>query len=45
MYHEIGSQVGVEHKQRELTAAFTAVGAALLLAGAALSMFWFARMP
>ena len=45
VYHEIGSQVGVEHKQRELTAAFTAVGAALLLAGAGLSMFWFARMP
>jgi Ca-activated chloride channel family protein len=45
VYDEIGSQVGVQHKHRELTALFTAAGAALLLAGAALSMLWFARMP
>jgi Ca-activated chloride channel homolog len=45
VYAEIGSQVGVEHKHRELTAAFTAAGAALLLAGTGLSMLWFARMP
>jgi Ca-activated chloride channel family protein len=45
VYDEIGSQVGVEHKKRELTALFTAAGAALLLAGAGLSMLWFARMP
>ena len=45
VYDEIGSQVGVQHKHRELTVAFTAAGAALLLAGAALSMLWFARMP
>ena len=30
---------------RELTAFFTAAGALLLLAGAGLSMLWFARMP
>jgi Ca-activated chloride channel family protein len=45
VYDEIGSQVGVEHKTRELTVFFTAAGAALLLAGAALSMLWFARLP
>ncbi len=45
VYDEIGSQVGVEHTQRELTVLFTAAGAVLLLAGAALSMLWFARMP
>jgi Ca-activated chloride channel homolog len=45
VYDEIGSQVGVAHEHRELTALFTAAGAALLLAGAALSMLWFARMP
>jgi Ca-activated chloride channel family protein len=45
VYDAIGSQVGVEHEQRELTVAFTAAGAALLLVGAALSIFWFARIP
>ena len=45
VYDQIGSQVGVEHKTRELTALFTAAGAALLLAGAGLSMLWFARLP
>ena len=45
VYNEIGSQVGVEHTHRELTVLFTALGAALLAAGAALSMLWFARMP
>jgi Ca-activated chloride channel family protein len=45
VYAQIGSQVGVEHKTRELTALFTAAGALLLAAGAGLSMFWFARLP
>ena len=45
MYEELGSRVGTETKQRELTAAFTAAGAVLLLAGAGLSMLWFARLP
>jgi Ca-activated chloride channel homolog len=45
VYDEIGSQVGVEEKQRELTVAFTAAGAVLLLLGAALSTLWFARLP
>jgi Ca-activated chloride channel family protein len=45
VYDEIGSQVGVEHKTRELTVFFTAAGALLLLVGGALSMLWFARLP
>ena len=45
VYDEIGSQVGTETEHRELTVAFTAAGAALLLVGAALSMLWFARIP
>jgi Ca-activated chloride channel family protein len=45
VYDEIGSQVGVEEEQRELTVAFTAAGAVLLLLGAALSTLWFARLP
>ena len=45
VYDEIGSQVGVETEQRELTVFFTAGGAALLLLGAALSTLWFARLP
>jgi Ca-activated chloride channel family protein len=45
VYDEIGSQVGVEHEQRELTYAFTAAGAALLLLGGTLSALWFGRMP
>ena len=45
VYDEIGSQVGVETEQRELTVFFTAGGATLLLLGAALSTLWFARLP
>ena len=45
VYDEIGSQVGVEHKQRELTVFFTAAGAALLLLGGLLSTLWFGRIP
>ena len=45
VYDEIGSQVGVDEEQRELTVVFTAAGAALLLLGAALSTLWFGRIP
>lgn len=45
VYDEIGSQVGVEEEQRELTVAFTAAGAVLLLLGGALSTLWFGRIP
>jgi len=45
VYDEIGSQVGVDEEQRELTVLFTAAGAVLLLLGGALSMLWFGRIP
>ena len=45
VYDEIGSQVGVDEEQRELTVLFTAAGAVLLLLGAALSTLWFGRIP
>jgi Ca-activated chloride channel family protein len=45
VYDEIGSQVGVEEEQRELTVAFTGAGAVLLLLGGALSTLWFGRLP
>ena len=45
VYKQIGTQVGVAHKTEELTAFFTAAGAGLLLAGAAFSLAWFARLP
>ncbi len=45
VYEEIGSQVGVEEEQRELTVIFTAAGAVLLLFGAVLSSLWFSRLP
>ena len=45
VYSRIGSQVGTETEQRELTAAVTAAGAVLLLIGSALSLAWFNRLP
>jgi Ca-activated chloride channel family protein len=45
VYDEIGSQVGVDHEQKELTVVFTAAGALLLLLGGALSTLWFGRIP
>ncbi len=45
VYDEIGSQVGVDEEQRELTVLFTAAGAFLLLLGGALSTLWFGRIP
>jgi len=45
VYDEIGSQVGVDHEQKELTVVFTAAGAILLLLGGALSTLWFGRIP
>ncbi len=45
VYDEIGSQVGEETEQRELTVVFTAAGAVLLLLGAVLSSLWFSRLP
>jgi len=45
VYDQIGSQVGVEQRHRELTVAFTAVGAVLLALGATMSALWFGRLP
>jgi Ca-activated chloride channel family protein len=45
VYDEIGSQVGVETEQHELTVFFTGAGAALLLLGSVFSMLWFGRIP
>jgi Ca-activated chloride channel homolog len=45
VYEEIGSQVSYEDEERELTAAFAAAGAVLLLIGGSLSALWFGRIP
>jgi Ca-activated chloride channel family protein len=45
VYSRIGSQVGTEIEQRELTAVLTGAGAVLLLGGSALSLAWFNRLP
>jgi Ca-activated chloride channel family protein len=45
VYSRIGSQVGTEVEQRELTAAVTGAGAVLLLTASALSLAWFNRLP
>ena len=45
VYDQIGSQVGVDHVQKELTVLFTGAGAVLLLLGGALSLLWFGRIP
>jgi Ca-activated chloride channel homolog len=43
VYEELGSRLGSERKDREVTAAFAGAGAVLLLAGGALSTWWFRR--
>ena len=45
IYGKIGTQVAKETEHRELTAALTGAGAVLLLAGSALSLVWFNRLP
>ena len=45
VYDEIGSQVSWENDERELTAAFAAGAAVLLLIGGTLSALWFGRIP
>jgi Ca-activated chloride channel homolog len=45
VYEEIGSQVSYKDEERELTAAFAAAGALLLLIGGSLSALWFGRIP
>lgn len=45
VYEELGSQIGFVEEQQEITVAFVAGALALLLAGGALSMLWFRRLP
>ena len=45
VYSSIGSQVGTQVEEHELTAVFAGAGAVLLLAGSALSLAWFNRLP
>jgi Ca-activated chloride channel family protein len=45
VYGKIGTQVGTETEHREVTAAFAAAGAFLLLVGSSLSLAWFNRLP
>jgi Ca-activated chloride channel homolog len=45
VYQRLGSQLGSTKERRDVTYAFAAAGAALLLAGASLSALWFNRIP
>ena len=45
VYEELGSRLGHEKQEREVTAAFAASGAFLLLAAGAVSAFFFGRLP
>jgi Ca-activated chloride channel homolog len=45
VYEEIGSQVGFEEEEQEITFLFAAAGGLLLIAGATLSVLWFNRLP
>jgi Ca-activated chloride channel family protein len=45
VYEELGSRIGSVKKEREITAAFAAGGALLLLAAGAVSAFLFGRLP
>jgi Ca-activated chloride channel family protein len=45
VYEELGSRIGSVKKEREITAAFAAGGAVLLLAAGAVSAFLFGRLP
>ena len=44
VYQRLGSQLGHRHAKHQVTAAFTAGGLVLLLAGAGLSLGWFGRL-
>jgi Ca-activated chloride channel family protein len=45
VYQDIGSSVGYEEEQREITAWFVGLGIVLLAATAAGSLVWFSRLP
>ena len=44
VYERLGSQLGRENEERQVTTAFAAGGLILLLAGAGLSLRWFGRL-
>lgn len=45
VYEDLGSSLGFVEEEREVTAAFAAAGAVLILAGGTLSALWFGRLP
>ncbi|MGH2351612.1 MAG: VWA domain-containing protein [Chloroflexota bacterium] len=45
VYQDIGSRIGFEREQQEITFAFAAAGAVLLAAGSSLGLLWFNRFP
>lgn len=44
-YSDLGSRLGTEDEQREVTSLFAGAGLLLLLAGAGLGLAWFGRLP
>ena len=45
VYADIGSAIGYEEREREISDMFVGVGAGLLIAAAGLSLLWFQRIP
>ena len=45
VYEDLGSSLGFVEEEMEVTAAFAAAGAVLVLAGGTLSALWFGRLP
>lgn len=45
VYERLGSQIGTRQERRQVTSAFVGGAAALLLAGGAMSLRWFGRLP
>ena len=45
VYERLGSQVSTRPERREITAAFAAAGALLMLTGGGASLRWFGRLP
>ena len=45
VYKRLGSQVSTRPERREITAAFAAGAAVLMLSGGAASLRWFGRLP
>jgi Ca-activated chloride channel family protein len=45
IYKALGSKIGYNEEDREITAAFAAAALAFLVAGAGFSLFWFNKFP